>query len=93
MTSEIAIGKAYDKLLKKCTKTDTPLYQGKTSEDLLGECTITMLKRYSGQTVEECEIFEVFNKIFLEKAFFSFKKKTSKKNKMIEYIPEYGDVI
>ena len=93
MRAEQAIAKAYNKLLARATKKDTPLYDGKTSEDLLGECSITMLKRYSGQTIEECEIFDAFEKIFLEKCFFSLKKKTSRKNTMIEYIPEYGDGI
>ena len=90
MTAEQAIGKAYEKLLLRATKKDTPLYEGKTSEDLLGECAITMLRRYQGE-VEESEIFDAFEKIFLEKCFFSYKKKTSKKNTFIDYIPEYGD--
>ena len=92
MTADDAISKAYDKLLARCTKTDTPLYGGKTSEDLLGEAAITMVKRYKDCTgVTECNIFIEFEKIFLEKTFFSFKKRSSKKNKLIEYIPEYSE--
>lgn len=90
MNAEKAIGNAYLKLLERATKKDTPLYEGKTSEDLLGECAITMLKRYSGD-VDENKVFLEFEKIFLEKCLFSYKKKNSKKNTLIEYIPEYGD--
>ena len=90
MNAEKAIGNAYLKLLERATKKDTPLYEGKTSEDLLGECVITMMKRFSGE-VDENEVFIAFEKIFLAQCFFSYKKKNSKKNTFIEYIPEYGD--
>ena len=43
------------------------------------------------QFIDENEVFIAFEKIFLEKCFFSYKKKNSKKNTFIEYIPEYGD--
>ena len=94
MTADAAISNAYEKLLARCTKTDTPLYGGKTSEDALGEASLTIVKRYVNcEDVDEKAVYLEFEKIFLEKCFFAFKKKTSKKNRMIEYIPEYSDGI
>lgn len=92
MRAEEAIAKAYSTLLDRATKKDVPLYDGKTSEDLLGECCLTMLRRYRGE-VDEFEIFTAFERIFLEKCFFAYKKKTSKKNRLVEYVPDYGDGI
>ena len=89
MTISDILAKHYLDFLNLCTKTDTALYGGKTSEDLLSECCLTLLKRYKDKDLDEEEGVDMLKKTFLEKCFFSFKKKSSRKEKMIEYIADY----
>ena len=89
MTISEILSKHYNEFLDICTKKDIALYGGKTSEDLLSECCLTLLKKYKNKELDEQDGIDILKKSFLEKCFFAYKKKTSKKETFIEYVPDY----
>ena len=89
MTISSILTKHYEEFLELCTKRDIALYGGKTSEDLLSECCLTLLKKYGEREMNEDDGIDILKKTFLEKCFFAYKKKTSKKERFIEYIADY----
>lgn len=94
MKFDEALGKAYVKLLATTTNTDTPIYGGKTSEDLLNDCVITMHNLYKDkEEVEYEDVFSNFERVFLERVYFAYHKKTEKKHNFLIFIPQYPDNI
>ncbi len=86
------LAKHYEHFLGLCTKKDTALIGGKTSEDILGESVITAINKFGDEDISEEEGYRYFEKVFLEACLFSYKKKGSGKERMIEYVADYGEI-
>lgn len=86
------ITKHYEKLLSKCTRTDTAIYAGKTSEDLLGEAVVTAMNKFKDDDITEEEGYEYLKKTFLESCLFGWKKKCYPEEKMIEFVEKYPNI-
>ena len=92
MDAKKAIANSYRRLLEECTKTDVALIGGKTSEDILGEASLTIIRRWNGDVDEE-EVYQDFRRVFLEKVFFSFKKKKQPAETIVTFVSEYPNNI
>lgn len=84
------LSRHYGEFAEMCTNTDTAIYGGRTSEDLLNDAMITVINHYGDEDVDENEGYEYAKKTFLFNEVFSYKKKQSKEEKMIEYVNDYG---